>query len=167
MIANSSPSSNAALREGRYKVDLWPDYSGRTLAELGDEWKGDLNRRLAGKPADKLSNGKADAVAPTEPRINSLSPEEKAAGWALLFDGRGLDGWHTFGRSDVRPGWQIKNGALTCVDPADAGDLSTDKQYDWFELRWSTTSRRAATAESCFMSPMRNAPHGRPVRNFN
>jgi hypothetical protein len=126
---------NAALRDGRYKDDLWSDYSGRTLEELGDEWKGELKRRLAGRPADKSSTGKADTAAPTEPRINSLSPEEKAAGWALLFDGRGLDGWHTFFRSDVRPGWQIKDGALTCVDPADAGDLSTNKQYDWFELR--------------------------------
>ena len=105
---------NAALREGRYKDDLWSDYSRRTLAELGDEWKGELQRRLAGKSDDKSSTGKTDAVAPTEPRINSLSPEEKAAEWTLLFDGRGLDGWHTFGRSDVRPGWQIKDGIDMC-----------------------------------------------------
>jgi hypothetical protein len=59
---------NAALREGRYKDDLWSDYSGRTLAELGDEWKGELNRRLADKPADKSSTGKADAAAPAESR---------------------------------------------------------------------------------------------------
>jgi len=33
---------NAKMREGKYKEDLWKDFTGKTLMELGDEWKGSL-----------------------------------------------------------------------------------------------------------------------------
>lgn len=38
---------NAALREGRYRAELWKDSTGRTLEELGDEWKKSLEKRLS------------------------------------------------------------------------------------------------------------------------
>lgn len=66
--------------------------------------------------------------------INTLTPEEEAAGWKLLFNGKDLDGWHNFKRKTIRPGWQVKDGTLACVDPKNAGDLCTDGQFDWFEL---------------------------------
>jgi len=66
---------------------------------------------------------------------NTLSDAEKKAGWKLLFDGKGLSGWHTFKSKDIRPGWQVKDGTLACVDPKNAGDLCTDDQFDWFELQ--------------------------------
>lgn len=65
---------------------------------------------------------------------NTLTPEEKAAGWQLLFNGEDLKGWHNFKSQKVRAGWQVRNGTLACVDPHNAGDLCTDGQYDWFEL---------------------------------
>lgn len=129
---------NAALRDGKYNEDLWSDYTNRTLAELGDEWKTSHERRLAGeadKEKEKPENEAAGSQSSLNQKINSLSPDERAAGWVLLFDGERLAGWHSFGRDDVRPGWQIKDSALTCADPSDAGDLCTDSQFDWFELR--------------------------------
>jgi len=30
---------NSAAREGKYKEDLWKDWTGKTVQELGDEWK--------------------------------------------------------------------------------------------------------------------------------
>jgi len=72
----------------------------------------------------------APAAAP-----NTLSEAEKAAGWKLLFDGTTLNGWHNFKATTVRPGWQIKDGTLACVDPHNAGDLCTADQFDWFELQ--------------------------------
>jgi hypothetical protein len=30
---------NAAAREGKYKEELWKDWTGKTVQELGDEWK--------------------------------------------------------------------------------------------------------------------------------
>ncbi|HET6248940.1 MAG TPA: DUF1080 domain-containing protein [Tepidisphaeraceae bacterium] len=66
---------------------------------------------------------------------NTLTDDEKKAGWKLLFDGKTTDGWHTFKRTDVRPGWVIKDGTLFCKDPHNAGDLCTNDKYDWFELQ--------------------------------
>jgi len=66
--------------------------------------------------------------------VNQLTDDEKKAGWKLLFDGKSFAGWHTFKRTDVRPGWQVKDGLLVCADPRNAGDLLTADKYDWFEL---------------------------------
>ncbi|MDB6111865.1 MAG: yliI, partial [Pedosphaera sp.] len=66
---------------------------------------------------------------------NTLTAQEKAAGWELLFDGQDLNGWSNFKTNTVRSGWQVKDGALACVDPHNAGDLVTAGKYDWFELQ--------------------------------
>ena len=66
---------------------------------------------------------------------NTLTDTEKAAGWQLLFDGGTFAGWHNFKRDSVRPGWQIKDGALVCADPHNAGDIVTTNQFQWFELQ--------------------------------
>jgi hypothetical protein len=66
--------------------------------------------------------------------VNQLTDQEKQAGWKLLFDGTSLKGWHNFKRETVRPGWQVKDGTLVCVDPKNAGDVVTADKYDWFEL---------------------------------
>jgi hypothetical protein len=93
--------------------------------------------RAADKPGtteipEPVANARlaADAEAP----INTLTDAEKQAGWKLLFDGKTLNGWNNFKKKDVRPGWQIKDGTLACVDPKNAGDLCTADKYDWFEL---------------------------------
>ncbi len=77
-----------------------------------------------------------DATTSEETAINTLTPEEEAAGWQLLFNGETLKGWHNFNRKDkpIRKGWQAKDGVLKCVNPKNAGDLCTDGQFDWFEL---------------------------------
>src|SRR5437660_10253815 len=58
-------------------------------------------------------------------QINTLGDEQKKAGWKLLFNGKDLEGWHNFKHEGVRPGWQVKDGVLTCVDPHNAGDILT------------------------------------------
>ena len=75
------------------------------------------------------------ATAASHASINKLSRKEKAAGWQLLFDGKDFNGWHNFKKEGVRPGWQVKDGALVCVDPHNAGDIVTSNQFDWFELQ--------------------------------
>src|ERR1700719_1888546 len=54
------------------------------------------------------------------PADNQLTDDEKKAGWKLLFDGTSFHGWHNFKRDDVRSGWQLKDGTLTCVEPHNA-----------------------------------------------
>ena len=46
---------NAALREGRYRDDLWKQWTGHTVQKLGGEWKQDLARKLqeTTPPADR------------------------------------------------------------------------------------------------------------------
>ena len=73
--------------------------------------------------------------AADDSKINTLTAKEKAAGWKLLFDGKSLDGWHNFKAQGVKPGWQVKDGALVCVDPPNAGDIVTADKYGWFELQ--------------------------------
>jgi hypothetical protein len=116
---------NAAAREGKYSEALWKECTGHTVAELGDEWKASLEKSLAAEPAAAVDSS----------QVNTLTDEEKAAGWKLLFSGKDFAGWHNFKREGVRPGWQVKEGALVCADPQNAGDLCTDGQYGWFELQ--------------------------------
>src|SRR5476651_777861 len=66
---------------------------------------------------------------------NTLSASEVRSGWKLLFDGKTTAGWHNWKKEDIGSGWQIKDGALTSVDPGTAGDIVTIDKYDWFELQ--------------------------------
>ena len=74
-------------------------------------------------------------TAAEDSKANTLSDAEKAAGWKVLFNGKDLKGWHNFKSDSIRPGWQVKDGVLVCVDPHDAGDLVTTDKFDWFELQ--------------------------------
>jgi len=46
---------NAAARQGRYKESLWKEATGRTVQQLGDEWKKSLQKKIAAQavPADE------------------------------------------------------------------------------------------------------------------
>jgi len=66
---------------------------------------------------------------------NMLTDAEKAAGWQLLFNGTNFDGWHCWHRTQMRPGWVIKDGCMVCANPAQAGDIVTSGEYGWFELQ--------------------------------
>ena len=54
----------------------------------------------------------AQWAAAAEPAPNTLSEEEKAAGWKLLFDGQSTAGWRNYKKTDVGSGWKIEDGAL-------------------------------------------------------
>lgn len=81
--------------------------------------------------ASCATRGSADA---NHTKPNTLTAQQKAAGWKLLFNGDNMTGWHNFKTDTIRPGWQVKDGTLACLDPKNAGDLVTTEQYDWFEL---------------------------------
>jgi len=75
------------------------------------------------------------------PAPNTLTPQERAAGWKLLFDGRSLQGWHGFRQKSAPPEWQAVDGALVLnrrSAPGVSGELgvglTTDEQWDDFEL---------------------------------
>jgi hypothetical protein len=63
---------------------------------------------------------------------NTLTPEEQAQGWRLLFDGRTTAGWRGYQMPAMPTGWQVVDGALTRV--GDGADIITTDQYANFEL---------------------------------
>ncbi|MBN8851261.1 MAG: glycosyl hydrolase [Sphingobacteriales bacterium 50-39] len=57
-------------------------------------------------------------------------------GWKTLFDGKTTKGWHTFGKSQTDPQWEVKDGALHLdKSKKGQGDLATDGVYGNFDLR--------------------------------
>ncbi|HXE52437.1 MAG TPA: DUF1080 domain-containing protein [Tepidisphaeraceae bacterium] len=85
--------------------------------------------------ADDQNKSSQNSAQVSEQAPNTLTDQEKADGWKLLFDGKDFDGWHSFHRHEVRPGWKVEDGTLACVDPHNAGDLCTNDKYTWFELK--------------------------------
>jgi hypothetical protein len=126
---------NAASRQGKYTDEFWQKSTGKSLTELNDEWKVAIKKEIAELPADASATAVSTGNTAAEGQINTLTAIEKAVGWKLLFNGQDFTGWHNFKREGVRPGWAVKDGALVCVDPHDAGDIVTTDQYDSFELQ--------------------------------
>jgi len=126
VVANHDPDQrliarlNAACRGRSYTDELWKEWTGKTLAELNNEWQTATKQQLAALAGEGA---------------NTLSTAERAAGWELLFTGRDFTGWSNFKSSEVRPGWQVRDGALVCADPHNAGDLVTRGQFGAFELQ--------------------------------
>lgn len=74
--------------------------------------------------------------------LNTLTDEEKSAGFELLFDGQTTHGWHGYKMDKMPPGWQVKDGILTRVEGGAGGkgagggdDIVTDEEFANFELR--------------------------------
>lgn len=69
---------------------------------------------------------------------NKLSKQEKAEGYHLLFDGKTLDGWRGYKNQSIAS-WSVSNGVIHCRRGEEnygaiTADLSTDKQYENFDL---------------------------------
>lgn len=62
---------------------------------------------------------------------NTLAPDESSDGWALLFDGRSLEGWITSGNMDA---WLVKEGELHTTGKG-GWWLRTERMYRDFELK--------------------------------
>lgn len=77
----------------------------------------------------------------TTARFNTLTAEEKAAGWELLFDGSTLNGWKRYNHDSIGPLWTVDNGTIKCDGSGltegtaeNGGSLITIKQYENFDL---------------------------------
>ncbi len=70
---------------------------------------------------------------------NTLSKDEKAGGYTLLFDGKTMDGWRTY-QNQPTASWSVDSGTLHCKGSsanygAITADLMTDKQYENFDFK--------------------------------
>ncbi len=72
---------------------------------------------------------------------NTLTEEEKAQGWTLLWDGKTTQGWRgAYKKQFPKSGWEIKNGELRVLESGggesvNGGDIVTEKQWGAFELQ--------------------------------
>jgi len=87
----------------------------------------------------------ASSVAAAQ-QVNTLTPQEKAQGWQLLFNGKNLDGWHSYLQSAPAKDWKVDNGAIMLErsrtgDEKDFADLVTNAEYSNFDLKleWKMT----------------------------
>jgi hypothetical protein len=51
---------NAAMRKNQYDENLWKQYTGKTVQELGEEWKQDIETQLAPQSADSAASKKTN-----------------------------------------------------------------------------------------------------------
>ena len=66
---------------------------------------------------------------------NTLSPEEFATGWVLLFDGETLKGWKAY-NGDTPETWMVKDQSIYCNGADDGDDLMTVQQFADFDLKF-------------------------------
>jgi hypothetical protein len=73
-----------------------------------------------------------------ESKQNTLTPEEIADGWQLLFDGQTLNGWRDYNGTTLATPWHVVEGCIQAKgEGSDAsGYIVTDKQYENFILSW-------------------------------
>lgn len=80
----------------------------------------------------------AESPKVVQATANTLTEEEQAAGWKLLFDGKSTAGWRTYKKTEVGPGWKVEEGTLTrgTLSPwvGGAGHLITADKFGAFEL---------------------------------
>ncbi len=70
---------------------------------------------------------------------NTLTTEEKSAGWKLLFDGKSLSGWRAYGKpqgTEPGSGWKVEDGVLKKLAGVKGGDIITEATFNDFELSW-------------------------------
>jgi hypothetical protein len=87
-----------------------------------------------------MSAGDPDA-AHAQATLNTLTAQERAAGWRLLFDGKTTQGWRAYGADSMPSGWQAVDGSLARVSRA--ADIITKDQFGDFELtlEWKVEAR--------------------------
>lgn len=70
-----------------------------------------------------------------KPALNALTPEEQAAGWRLLFDGRTTSGWRAFKKPAFpTQGWAVENGELRHLPKGGGGDIVTTERFSDYEF---------------------------------
>jgi translation elongation factor P/translation initiation factor 5A len=96
----------------------------------------------------KISEQQTEAIAESDtvekitsvaPILNTLSADEQSQGYQLLFDGKTLNGFHSYLKDSVS-GWKVEDGAIVC--PGKTGsDLVTNEEFENFELtfEWKIT----------------------------
>jgi hypothetical protein len=106
-----------------------------------------------------LTLGVCSGWGQTQAAVNQLTAQEQREGYALLFDGKSLDGW------DLRPGqegvWRVVNGVIENDSSAPGATLLTKQDYANFVLK--AEFRAHPEVNSALMLRQRRAGSGAPA----
>ncbi len=68
---------------------------------------------------------------------NTLTAEEQADGWRLLFDGKTTKGWSDYPTGEPpAAGWAVEDGALHKKEGENGGNIISGDTYENFEFAW-------------------------------
>jgi hypothetical protein len=67
---------------------------------------------------------------------NTLTDQERAEGWILLFDGKSLGAWRGIASTEVPAGWDVHDGAIRIGKATKAGDIITREKFGNFDFRF-------------------------------
>ena len=102
-------------------------------------------------------------------QINTLTPQEKKEGWQLLFNGKDLYGWHSYLQKKPGKAWQVEDGAIyfNKNDKSvyeDFADLTSDEEFENFDLKLEFKTDTCANSGVCFMcmNHLNIKTHGKP-----
>src|SRR5436190_10778207 len=70
---------------------------------------------------------------------NTLTEKEKQEGWQLLFNGKDLEGWHSYMQKKPGKAWQVQDGMIFLNKNknsvyGDFADLVTDDEFENFHF---------------------------------
>ncbi|HKJ31096.1 MAG TPA: DUF1080 domain-containing protein, partial [Balneolales bacterium] len=87
-----------------------------------------------------VSIGSLFASVSNAQQLNKLTAKEKMEGWHLLFNGKNLNGWHSYLEKHPGKDWSVQDHSIRLKkskkDQYGAyADLITDKVYKNFDLR--------------------------------
>jgi len=77
---------------------------------------------------DEGSNTGEEVQSEPERTENTLTAEERAEGWRLLFDGQSTQGWRGYNQETMPDSWVVEEGTLKSM--GQGGDIGGDIVYD-------------------------------------
>ena len=128
-----------------HREDVWTNPTFQQILVGGIKWalgevSADVSPNIETAAPGAYTNPRYVPQKTAEPAPNTLTAQEKAEGWKLLWNGKNSDGWRS-AKSENFPkaGWTINSGVLTVQEnggeeSAAGGDIITRKRYANFEL---------------------------------
>lgn len=118
---------------------------GLPLSDLDHEiWSTEAWYTLNNIPDNAPGERRERASVFASPGDNELSEKEKREGWALLFDGKAINGWHNYGKQTIGAAWIIEDNSIHLDakpkvegewQQREGGDILTAEEYQDFELQ--------------------------------
>ena len=87
------------------------------------------------------------------PTVDLSKFPKDADGWITMFDGKTLNGWRGYDRTDVPNAWEVNDGAIHIkgsgageAGAKDGGDLVFAHKFKNFELEWEWKVAKGANS---------------------